>query len=119
MYFHKNIKELADGNQNFRHVLYTSGNGQLVIMSVSVEDEIGEEIHDDSDQVIFISSGKAEAIVNGDSFSMIENDVLYVPAGMKHNLKNIGLEDLKLYTIYCPPHHPEGTVHKGKENLLY
>lgn len=116
--YHENIKEITKNNTNFREVLYTGKASQLVVMSLKVGEEIGEEVHESIDQLIFIVEGDAEATVNNERFGIEEHDVLFIQAGTKHNVKNIGDEELKLYTIYAPAEHPENTVQATKADAL-
>ena len=106
-----NLKKAAKSNQDFRRVLFTGRQCQLVLMSLEPEEEIGEDVNAATDQVIFVVHGKAEALVAGKLVSLEPHEVLFVPAGMKHNLRNVGDEALKLYALYAPPGHPERTVH--------
>lgn len=115
--FHDNIKELTKENKNYREALVTGAYSQLVLMSIPVKQEIGEEIHDSIDQIFFVVDGDGEATVGDETFGFDEHDVVFVPAGVKHNIKNVGSKDLKLFTIYSPPAHPEGTVEKTKEEI--
>lgn len=108
--YHENIKEITKENTNFREVLCTGKYSQLVVMSLKSNEEIGEEVHEATDQIIFIVEGDAEAMVNNERFGIEEHDVLFIPAGTKHNVKNIGDEELKLYTVYSPAEHAEGLV---------
>ena len=112
--FHDNIKELTKENKNYREALFTGKYSQLVIMSVPVGGEIGGETHETTDQIFFVVDGDGEAIVGNETFGFYEHDVVFVPAGVTHNIKNVGDEDLKLYTIYSPPVHAEGTVEKTR-----
>lgn len=109
-----NIKKLTKENTNFRKVLYTGKHSQIVAMSIPVEQEIGEEVHPESDQIIFIIDGEAEAILAGEVRKVEEHDVVFVVAGTVHNIKNTSDEDLKLCAVYSPPQHPDGTVHATK-----
>lgn len=113
--FAEEIEKLAEENDNFRKVLCTGSHSQVVLMSILVGQDIGEEVHPNVDQILFIVEGKAEAILNGESRTVDEDSLIFVPAGTTHNIKNVGDEDLKLFTVYSPPEHPEGTVHKTKE----
>lgn len=115
MSFQANIKNLARENTFFRKVIYTGKYSQLVLMSIPIEEEIGEETHKTVDQTFFFVNGSGEAILEGKSKSIVRGDVVFVPAGILHNFKNTGDDDLKLYTIYSPPNHPDGTIHKTKE----
>lgn len=108
------IEKLAEENSNFRKVIFTGPKAQLVVMSIPVAGDIGEETHPETDQMLFVVEGKAEAILDGQGKVVDEDNAVYVPAGTKHNIKNIANEDLKLYTIYAPPQHPDGTIHTTK-----
>lgn len=112
--FHENIAYMAGENTNFRQVVYTGEYSQMVLMSLRPGEEIGEEVHEMVDQILFFAEGEGEAIVSGETKEVEAGDAVFVPAGTKHNFKNTGSEDLKIYTIYSPPNHPEGTVHKTK-----
>lgn len=110
-----NIEKLVSANSFFRTVIYTSKYSQLVVMNLSPREEIGEEIHD-VDQFFRFESGKGKAIIDGNEYDLFDGDVLIVPAGAKHNIINLSDEDnLRLYTLYCPPHHKDGVVHKTKK----
>lgn len=112
--FAVDIKDQVLQNDNFRKVLHTGKNSQVVAMSIPVGGDIGEETHEAVDQILVFVAGKAEAILNGESKNVDENDVVFVPAGTKHNFKNAGDVDLKLFTVYSPPQHKDGTIHKTK-----
>ena len=114
--FAEDIKQLTKENTNFRKVLYTGKHSQIVAMSISVGEDIGDEVHEDVDQMLFFVKGKAEAVVNGERKNVEEHDVVFVPAGARHNFINIGDEDLKLFTVYAPSEHPDGTIHVTKED---
>lgn len=109
------IKQKALDNTYFREVLETGANTQIVIMSIPPGGEIGEEVHDKEDQVLYFVAGEGEAILEGEAQPIEEGDVVLVSKGTKHNFRNTGLEDLKIITTYSPPHHPTGTTHKTKE----
>lgn len=100
-------------NTDYRRVLYTAKNSQLVLMNIKPGDEIGLETHH-LDQFIRIEQGKAKAILDGVEHGLEDDFALIIPAGTKHNVINTGDEDLKLYSIYSPPEHKDGTVHKTK-----
>lgn len=108
-----NIEKLSLENDNFRKVLYTDKNSQLVLMSLLPKEEIGEEIHD-VDQFLRIEKGVGSAILNGVSHDLTDGSAIVVPAGTKHNIVNTGSGSMKLYTLYMPPHHRDGVVHKTK-----
>lgn len=113
-----NIEKITLENTNFRKVLYTGRKSQLVVMCLKPGEDIGAEIHDGHDQFFRIEQGKAKVIIN-DTEKIIENDwAAIVPSGANHNVINVGDEDLKLYTIYSPAEHPEGTIHATKEEAL-
>lgn len=108
-----NIEKVSLENDNFRKVLYTDKNSQLVLMSLLPGEEIGEEIHD-VDQFLRVEQGEGTAILNGESHDLADGSVVIVPAGVKHNIINSGSGSMKLYTLYMPPHHRDGVVHKTK-----
>ncbi len=109
-----NIEAETLGNDNFRKVLNTAGNSQLVVMSIEPGDDIGEEIHD-LDQFIRVEAGEAMAVLDGEESHLEDDWAVVIPAGTRHNIVNTsGTEALKLYSIYSPPEHPAGTVHKTK-----
>jgi mannose-6-phosphate isomerase-like protein (cupin superfamily) len=112
-FFNHNCFELALKNTYFRQVLYTTEKTQLVLMSIPLGGEIGQEIHD-VDQVLIFAAGEGLAYLNDQVSAVYANHVVVVPAGTKHNFKNVGLVDLKLFTIYAPPHHRQGIIHKTK-----
>lgn len=109
-----NIETLSLENNNFRKVLYTDTNTQLVVMSLLAGEEIGEEIHDDADQFLRVEKGVGRAVLNNISHDIGDGSVIIVPAGVEHNIINSGAESMKLYTLYMPPHHKDGTVHETK-----
>lgn len=114
--FAANIEELTKQNEDFRHVLYTAKNMQLVVMSLKPGEEIGEEIHSDRDQFFRVEEGEGEFLI-GSTTSKIKSDMaMIVPAGNRHNVKNTGDKPLKLYTLYTPPEHVDGTVHATKSD---
>jgi len=108
-----NIEKLSLKNDNFRKVLYTGKNSQLVLMSLLVGEEIGEEVHD-VDQFLRVEKGVGKTILNDISYDLADGSVIVVPAGAKHNVINTGSEPMKLYTLYMPPHHKDGVIHKTK-----
>ncbi|HEX7042085.1 MAG TPA: cupin domain-containing protein [Patescibacteria group bacterium] len=110
----ENIKELTKENTNFRHVIYTGNHSQLVLMSLLPKEDIGEETHEDNDQILFIVSGEGEAILNGKMTKIGKKSVVFVPSGTKHNIINTGDEDMKLYTVYAPSVHKDGIIHITK-----
>jgi mannose-6-phosphate isomerase-like protein (cupin superfamily) len=106
-----NIEELAIENENFRKVIYTAQNCQLVLMSIAIGEEIGMEVHDKGDQFFRFEKGTAKVIINDSQYDVIGGDAVIVPAGSKHNIINTSqTESLKLYTLYTPPHHKDNIV---------
>lgn len=99
-------------NTNFRRVIFTGNNSQLVVMNIPPGGEVGEETHVYTEQTIFFLSGVGEGMFNGEQFPVGPGDVMVVVSGTKHNIKNTGTEDLKLYTVYAPPNHIDGRVHR-------
>ncbi len=108
-----NIEELSLKNSDFRRVLYTDENTQLVLMSLLPGEEIGEEVHD-VDQLLRVERGTGKAVMNDISQDIADGSVIVVPVGVKHNIVNTGPGEMKLYTLYMPPHHRDGTVHRTK-----
>ena len=109
-----NIEKLTLSNKNYRKVLHTTRNMQLVVMSLQSGQEIGAEIHKETSQFIRIESGNAKAIIKGKTFYLKDGDCVIIPPGFKHNIINTGKDDLKLYTIYTPPEHPKKLIQKYK-----
>lgn len=104
-------------NENFRKVLYTAENSQLVVMSIPVGGEIGMETHH-LDQFIRIEQGEAEVFLDDDKGEAGADFAIVIPAGTKHNVVNTGQTELKLYSVYSPPEHKHGTIHKTKEEAM-
>lgn len=114
--FYINIEKETLENNNFRKVLYTGKNSQLVLMSLKPKEEIGMEIHPDNDQFFRFEKGEGRVIIDGNEYLVKDGDAIVVPAGAEHNVINISeTEELKLYTIYSPPHHKDGIVRITKE----
>lgn len=113
--FLKDIAKLALENNNFRKVIYTGKNSQLVLMNIKVNEDIGEETHENVDQILFFVEGRGQGILNGQTHDFEAGDVAFVPAGTEHNFINTGKVNLKLYTVYAPPNHPPETLHVTKE----
>lgn len=112
--FAADIEKLTKDNNNFRQVLYTGQNIQLVLMALKPGEEIGAEVHDDRDQFFRFETGYGEVQIDGVTIPVKSDDGVIVPAGARHNVINTGNEPLRLYTIYGPPEHLEGTVHTTK-----
>lgn len=116
--FVEDIKVLTKQNTNFRTVLHTGSHSQIVAMSIPVGEDIGEEVHAENDQILFIVDGKGETVLNGERKSFDDNDVIFVPAGTTHNIINTDDDPLQLFTVYAPPEHPDGTIHVTKEEAM-
>lgn len=112
-----NIEKLSLENSDFRRVLYTAKNSQLVLMSIEVGDDIGEEIHH-LDQFIRIEHGTGKAVIDGVEHELEDGSAIVVPAGAKHNIINTGDVALKLYTVYSPPEHMDGIVRATKAEAM-
>ncbi|MCE9643038.1 MAG: cupin domain-containing protein [Candidatus Andersenbacteria bacterium] len=108
-----NIEKVSLENDNFRKVLYTDTNSQLVLMSLLPGEDIGEEVHD-VDQFLRVEKGSGVAVLNDISHDLTDGSVIIVPAGVKHNIINSDKGSMKLYTLYMPPHHKDGVVHATK-----
>ena len=109
------IEQLTLNNTAFRQVVFTGKHAQLVVMSLLPREEIGEEVHNAVDQFFRVESGTAKVVMNGEESVVSNGDAFVVPAGMVHNVINVSADQtLKLYTIYSPPNHPDGTVHQTK-----
>ena len=114
--FKTNIEKATVENKNFRKVLYTSGHFQLVLMSLLPGEEIGSEVHGENDQFFRFEAGRGKCVINGNEYEVKDGDVIIIPAGAKHNVINTdSAEELKLYTIYAPPHHKDGIVRATKK----
>ena len=109
--FVDNIEQLTEENGEFRRVLYTGHNLQLVLMAIPPGEEIGEEVHDDRDQFFRIEAGEGEVWIDGVCHPVSADFGVIVPQGARHNVIATGSEPLRLYTIYGPPEHIDGTVH--------
>src|SRR3954464_12859719 len=112
---HYTIATEAEKSPDFRRVLWTGEHTQLVIMTIPPAGEIGEEGHEDTDQILTFASGTGEARSAGSTKKVAQGDLVVVPAGRKHNFVNTGQNPLILYTVYGPPEHADGAVHKTKE----
>ena len=116
-YYMKNIEEETLKNKNFRKVLYTSENQQIVLMSLKPNEDIGNEIHKNIDQFIRIEKGNGKAIINNNNYKLINGSILIIPKGTEHNIINTGITDLKLYSIYSPPEHKNHLINKLKPSI--
>lgn len=113
--FVQDIEKLAVENGDFRRVLYTAKNSQLVLMSLNPHEDIGAEIHK-VDQFFRVEEGVGEAVLNGARTAIQAGFAILVPAGVNHNIINTGTGPLKLYTLYAPPNHRDGVVHKRRSD---
>ena len=115
--FNTNIEQDTLDNTDFRRVLYTGKNSQLVLMSLQPNEEIGLETHPENDQFLRFEAGRGVVIIDDNRYEVADGDAVIVPAGARHNIVNLSdSEQLKIYTIYSPPHHKEGTVHATKKD---
>ena len=108
--FITDIEDRTVKNADYRRVLYTGRNMQLVLMSLQPGEEIGEEVHDDRDQFFRVEAGKGEVMIDGRTTPIEDATAIVIPAGARHNVINRGSEPLKLYTLYAPPEHADGLV---------
>lgn len=110
-----NIEQKTLENNKFRQVLFTGPHAQLVVMALKPGEDIGLETHDDVDQFIRVEAGRGTAVLDGKEHVLEDGSAIVIPAGVEHNVINSSSsEPLKLYTIYSPPEHPDGTVHETK-----
>jgi len=116
--FVTDIEKATLDNQNFRRVLYTGKHSQLVVMSIPPGGEIGEEVHPDVDQFFRLEQGSGKVVIDGVEHAIADKTAIIVPSGAMHNVINTGTEDLRLYTVYSPPNHKDGTVHATKADAV-
>lgn len=112
--FVDDIEKLTEENTDFRRVLYTGKNLQLVLMALRPGEDIGEEVHEDRDQFFRVEAGSGEILIDGKVTKVKSDFAMIVPAGARHNVRNTGSEPLKVYTIYGPPEHRDGIVRATK-----
>jgi mannose-6-phosphate isomerase-like protein (cupin superfamily) len=112
--FVADIEDRTERNLDFRRVLYTGPHMQLVLMSLEPGEEIGAEVHEGTDQFFRVEKGKGEVSIDGHATHIESDMAIVVPAGARHNIKNTGNKPLKLYTLYAPPEHADGTVRHTK-----
>lgn len=111
-----NIEQATLDNQDFRRVLFTGPKSQLVLMALRPTEDIGLETHSDTDQFIRVEAGEGRALIGGQEHQLRDGTAVVIPAGAEHNVINTSNNQmLKLYTIYTPPEHPDGTVHHTKD----
>ncbi len=114
-----NIEEKTKANSYFRQVLFTGKNCQLVLMSLKPNEDIGMEVHNNVDQFFRFEQGQGKVIIDGQESVVGDGVAVVVPAGAQHNVINTSSsEDLKLYTVYSPPNHPDGTVHQTRDEAM-
>jgi mannose-6-phosphate isomerase-like protein (cupin superfamily) len=108
------IVKLARSNDAFRREIATGEHSQVVAMTIPVGEDIGDEVHEENDQLLVFVDGEGEAVLDGKKSPVTPNDLILVPAGTRHNFINKGDGPLRLVTVYAPPEHPPGTVHQTK-----
>lgn len=113
-----NIENLTEENNNFRKVLYTGEESQLVLMSLLPGEDIGSEVHSENDQFFRFEEGDGNVIINETEYSVSDGDAVVVPKGATHNVINVGDKPLRFYTIYSPAHHKDGIVRETKEEAM-
>lgn len=116
--FVDDIERLTVDNNDFRRVLYTGRNLQLVLMTLKAGEEIGAEVHDGHDQFFRFEEGEGTVEIDGNRSPVKADDAVIVPAGARHNVINTGAGPLKLYTLYAPPEHRDGVVHRTKAEVV-
>jgi len=114
MAFTGNIIDRARRNTFFREVIATGPNSQVVVMSIPPGSDIGLETHTELDQVLVVVDGKGVAELGNDTRAIDAGTLIQVPAGTLHNVVNTGTMDLRLYTVYAPPAHAHGTIHRTR-----
>ncbi len=112
--YYIDLEDVTRENENFRKVLFTSNHLQLVLMTIKPGEEIGLETHKEHDQFIRVEQGEGKAFISDDEFFLRDGSAVIIPAGNEHNIINTGAGNLKLYTLYSPAEHPDGTVHITK-----
>jgi mannose-6-phosphate isomerase-like protein (cupin superfamily) len=109
--FIESIEDRTAANSDYRRVIYTAQHLQLVLMSLGAGEEIGEEVHEESDQFFRVETGSGEVLMNGIATAIKGGYAIVIPAGVRHNIRNTGHTPLQMYTLYAPPHHADATVH--------
>jgi len=113
--YHTDIEKKTEENEYFREVLFTGPHTQLVVMALKPGEDIGLETHGDTDQFIRVEEGEGKALLDGKEYKLEDGSAIVIPAGTEHNVINTSSKEaLKLYTLYAPPEHPDGTIHKTK-----
>lgn len=108
------IEQQTSANEDFRRVIYTGPHMQLVLMALEPGEEIGSEVHEDTDQFFRVEAGAGVVVIDGRESPIEEDTAIVVPAGARHNIRNTGREPLRIYTLYAPPEHADGTVHRTR-----
>jgi mannose-6-phosphate isomerase-like protein (cupin superfamily) len=108
------IEQQTQANDDFRRVIYTGPHMQLVLMALPPGEEIGAEVHQDTDQFFRVEEGTGVVVIDGRESPIESETAIVVPAGARHNIRNTGNEPLRIYTLYAPPEHAEGTVHRTR-----
>lgn len=117
--FFGHIEKDVQDNTFFRKVLFTGAHSQLVLMTLKPQEEIGLETHPDNDQFFRFEEGVGIVVIDGAEHVVADGDAVIVPAGVEHNIINTSSTTfLKLYTLYSPPHHPDGTIHQTKADAI-
>jgi len=112
------IEKATLENSNFRKVLHTGRYLQVVVMALQAGEDIGLEAHAETDRFIRVESGKVVAVVGNESYDLESGVAVVIPAGIQHNVVNTSDEPLRIYTIYAPPEHPDGTIHRTKADAI-
>jgi len=112
--YHVELEDATLKNADYRHVLFTAEHMQLVLMTLQAGEDIPLETHEDYDQFIRVEEGEGKAIIGKEEFQLRDGSAIIIPAGNPHHIINEGAQPLKLYTLYTPPEHPDGTVHQTK-----
>lgn len=113
--YHVDINQRTEDNEYFREVLFTGPLSQLVVMALKPGEDIGQETHPNTDQFIRVEEGTGKAMIGGQEYELQDGSAIVIPAGAEHNVINTSAhESLKLYTVYTPPEHADGTIHKTK-----
>ena len=113
-----NIEKDTLENENFRKVIFTAPHSQLVLMSIEVGEDVGEETHEKVDQFFRVEKGEGLAVLDGVETKISDGSAIVIPAGTRHNIINTGEGKLKLYTIYSPANHYDGRIHKTKADAV-
>lgn len=114
MSFTTNIHKALEGDSNFRKVLFTGAKSQLVLMEIPPGEDVGDEVHERVEQTLFFMKGHGKAVLDGKEYPIEPGSVFIVAPGTRHNFMNTGSESLEIYTVYVPPNHIDGRIHKTK-----